>query len=410
MARGRKRNTNDPTVPKHIDQAKVPAGIYWDKSGAGRWYTRERQPNGKTKATTIAQRSALLSDLHAIAEARAGRSASGTIGHVMDGYHDSTEYAALAPRTQADYARQREIVRAMPTKTGATLDTLQVDAITPAVIQRLVEMIAKGRPPSRPGAKDGEPGKPTKANHLHRYLRLVFSWGVRFGYCKTNPAKGVRQAKEKGDAKMPDLVAFRRVVDYARQCGAMKAHTAGSCPPYLWAVVTIAYYCRLRLIEVVSLTDADELPEGIFCRRKKGSLDTVTKWSPELRQAWDALVAHRKAGNDRHGRPVPLRPELRLLVASQDGTPLQKSSLDTAWQRLITRAIEQRIIAAEDRFALHGVKHRGITDSADKDSGGHKTESMKRLYDHSVAVFEPAGDAEFSGSNSGAAPKGRLSR
>ena len=32
--RNRKHN---PTIPAHIDQAKIPRGIYWDATGRGRW-------------------------------------------------------------------------------------------------------------------------------------------------------------------------------------------------------------------------------------------------------------------------------------------------------------------------------------------------------------------------------------
>lgn len=48
------------------------------------------------------------------------------------------------------------------------------------------------------------------------------------------------------------------------------------------------------------------------------------------------------------------------------------------------------IIDQESRFSLHGLKHRGITDSEDKASGRHLTEAMRQLYDHSVQVMEAA--------------------
>ena len=71
MTRGRKRK-HDPSIPKHIDQAKIPRGIYWDKTGAGRWLVREPDDDGKLKAKRIFGPEARLSDLHAYAEARAG--------------------------------------------------------------------------------------------------------------------------------------------------------------------------------------------------------------------------------------------------------------------------------------------------------------------------------------------------
>ena len=70
-------------------------------------------------------------------------------------------------------------------------------------------------------------------------------------------------------------------------------------------------------------------------------------------------------------------------------TPLARSTLKTAWQRLIVAAIDAGVIAAEDRFNLHGLKHRGITDTprADKrDGAGHVNPEMTVRYGHSVPV------------------------
>ncbi|HEY5758497.1 MAG TPA: hypothetical protein VIU34_21870 [Steroidobacter sp.] len=75
--------------------------------------------------------------------------------------------------------------------------------------------------------------------------------------------------------------------------------------------------------------------------------------------------------------------------------------MDNAWQDLITAAIEVEVVAREQRFTLHGLKHRGITDTRGKkaqkkEASGHKTDAMLDLYDHEVAVVEPAqsGEAE----------------
>lgn len=93
---------------------------------------------------------------------------------------------------------------------------------------------------------------------------------------------------------------------------------------------------------------------------------------------------------DAHGQPTPINPEQRRLIVTESAPPLSKSALDSAWQRLIRRAMAEGIIDQESRFALHGLKHRGITDSEDKASGGHVTEAMRQLYDHSVPVVKAA--------------------
>jgi hypothetical protein len=51
---------------------------------------------------------------------------------------------------------------------------------------------------------------------------------------------------------------------------------------------------------------------------------------------------------------------------------------------------------------LHGLKHRGITDTVGrraekKAASGHKSDAMLDLYDHEVAVVEPARPGEADG-------------
>lgn len=41
----------------------------------------------------------------------------------------------------------------------------------------------------------------------------------------------------------------------------------------------------------------------------------------------------------------------------------KQSALDSSWQRAIAMAIRGGVIAEEDRFSLHGLKHRSVTDT-----------------------------------------------
>lgn len=80
------------------------------------------------------------------------------------------------------------------------------------------------------------------------------------------------------------------------------------------------------------------------------------------------------------------------MLVSQRGTALSKTGLDSAWQRLISLAREgdDAVLAEDGVFTLHGLKHRGITDSKDKASGGHRTERMRQRYDHETPLVDPA--------------------
>jgi integrase len=93
---------------------------------------------------------------------------------------------------------------------------------------------------------------------------------------------------------------------------------------------------------------------------------------------------------------VPALPEQRRIIVAAHGGALQKSSLDTAWQRLVKQAIDKGIMTGDQRFGLHDFKRRGITDTlgnrADKqEASGHRDASMLNVYDLSVPIVDPAG-------------------
>lgn len=388
MTRGRKRKFN-PAIPGHIEQDALPKGIYWDD---GRWFIyQDHAEGGRRIKRTVAHASARLSELHAIVEELGAGAARGTLRFLFDRYHQSSDFRGLAAGTRKNYEGHAEVLANYVRKDGTLLGSMQVDRITTPVVQRLVETFAAGRPANR--SQPALPATPSKANHLHRYLRLTLSWGVRMGYCQSNPAKGVRQAKERGDSRMPSQEAFRAVLAFARERGALATNVKGSFPDYLAPVMVLAYSVRLRGIEVCTLTDAHRHAEGVHSNRRKGSRDNLTEWDAAMVEAWDQLVARRHRIWNRKGRvrPVPLRASDRFLLVERGGNPITKSALDSAWQRFITEAIREKVIDEAERFALHGLKHRGITDGENKSAGGHVTEAMRQHYDHEVPVVQPPG-------------------
>lgn len=401
MGRGRKRK-HDPTIPAHIEQGKLPSGIYWDKSGNGRWYVIEPSPEGGMRKPTVAGPSARLSDLHSIMERRAGKDIRGTVGFVMTQFRSSTEYDKLAKTTRGDYDYCEKEIRKIKTRLGVTFDQLVVDRLETPVFQRLNENIAKG--------ENGAEPRPTKANKIQRYLRRTIAWGKRHGHCRTNPAAGVKLAQERKQFSMPERSVYAAVVTFAQRGGALKPHTKGSCPPYLWCVMEIAYLCRMRGIEVVQLTDAHATDDGLKVSRVKGSNDNVVRWSPRLRAAWNAALELRSSIMIRRSRPVPIRAEQRFVFVNQSGDRLSKSALNQAWQDFMPAAIKANVITAQQRFTLHGLKHRGVTDTqgnkaVKKQASGHKTDAAFEVYDHEIALVEPAVPPEFSGEFSGVVQK-----
>jgi site-specific recombinase XerC len=382
MTRGRPRR-RDATIPAHVDQAKLPRGVYWDPRRRT-WYVRAFDDVGRHTRRTVGTDKARLSDLHAAAEAlRANEAERGTVDYVLQQFHASTRFAELADGTRKHYEYVRGVVSRYPTKAGP-LGRVLVSRISAPVVQTIVEHVAKA-------------GHRTKANHILRYLRRALRWGVNHGACATNPAEGVKQVKERKLRRLPSLELVARVRAFAEARGARPSRSAGAVPSYLWMLLEIGHRCRLRGIESLTLTDAHATDVGLVSNRRKGSRDNVTEWCPSLRVAWQAALERRAAIVARRRLPVPLRPEARPVFLADSGEPLSKSGLDTAWQRFMALAVKEGILTAEERFGLHDMKRRGITDTAgtraDKQqASGHKSAAMVDVYDQSLPRVKPAGE------------------
>lgn len=287
-----------------------------------------------------------------------------------------------AQSTQKAYLVQRDTALAQPTKIGVPFGELDFARLETEHFQSLVDRLA-------------DEGTPTKANALMRYLKLVYSWAKRRGHVKDNPVKGVAQAQERQRRRLPDAPVMTALIQLAHAGGQLTPHTEGSCPSYLWAVADIGYLCRLRGIEVITLTDAHVLEHGLLTNRRKGSRDNVVGWTPRLRAAVEALQERRRRIWASRNTPKPLHAKDRLLVVTETGGALAKSSLDTAWQRLIKRAVKDRVIDESQRFGLHDLKRKGVTDTAGtradkKEASGHKSDAMMDVYDLSVPIVKPS--------------------
>lgn len=376
MTRGRKRRF-DPTIPGHIDQKKLPTGVYWNRRDRN-WFTLVGKP---AKRQHVAGEDALMSDLHKAMEAVRGVKTD-TLDYLLCQFDKSKRYRDLAESTREGYGYAHEALRKHPTKLGVPFADLPLSAVTLPLVQRLVDQIAEAFP--------------TKANAVKRYLSVAFSWGMRRGLCASNPAKGVEEATERKAHRMPEHDTMRAVVGFLRKRGAMTARRKGALAPYVWAVATMAYLCRMRGAEVRDLSDASVTEEGLLVVRRKGSLPTLVRWSHELREAHRWLVDRRAEVWTRRRMPIPLAAKDRPLVVTEDGIRLTKGAMNSAWRRGMAEAMKEGLIESEERFGVHGLKHRGITDTegnaADKQqASGHKTRQMAQHYDHEIATVNVAG-------------------
>lgn len=380
--RGRKRKLNK-VIPAHISQKQLPDGCYWDNSANGHWYTTYKDETGRQRRKRIASKHATLSDLHKIIEELKGVDKN-TYKWLSDLFQRSPQFKALAASTQNDYRYCSKIVEKHPTKLNKPLGETSLSQWNAPLIQKLIDQLASTR-----GA--------SAANHALRYTRRLFKWGKNRGYIPENYATGVEQAKESPKQKLVSEDAYMRVLNYAIECGNITPRTKGSAPGYIWLVMEIAYMCRLRGIEVITLTEDKATDQGIICDRTKGSRTNIAEWNGRLSNVWNSAIEKRNAIWTASKHPIPHIAKNRFVIVNNDGIALRKQALDNAWQTFIKRAIEVGIITEEERFSLHDLKRKGATDTkgtrAEKqEATGHRSASMMDVYDKSVPLVKPSGE------------------
>ncbi len=108
-----------------------------------------------------------------LARGRYGAPPPGTVRWLIRLYRTHDDFLELAERTRADYERYLAMLDEL-------LGDERIEDITPRVVQAL----------KRAGADT-----PWQTNYLLRVLRLLFSFGVREGYCDHNPARAFRQLR-----------------------------------------------------------------------------------------------------------------------------------------------------------------------------------------------------------------------
>ena len=355
-----RQRTRAFNLPAHIHIRDIPTGVYWDKSSK-RWFVFVIK-DGRKARETIGTRDDRASDLHRKMEERGGVRRE-TLGHLMDLFHASPQFAKLAERTRADYERYRAIAKAQETRVGK-LGDIPHTRCSPQMFRGMLDIYAD---------------TPTKGNHQVRYLKRVFSWAMKWGYSRatTNPLSGVDMLDEVAANKMPTPEQHKAFLN--------------SIDGWLWAACEIAYLCRLRRVEVVTLTEANATADGVISNRTKGSEDNLTEWSPRLRNAWNMALAERDKAWKRRaskGAVIPIRADQRPLFAGRHVGAMTEDGFSGAFGK----AMQAFAAKGGVRFSIHGLKHRGITDSPDKRAGGHKTEAMRQHYDHQVKRFRPSGE------------------
>lgn len=265
------------------------------------------------------------------------------VSALIDAFHKSPQFAELAASTQRDYIQCSKRI-------GRVFGHMQPDNIKPPHIRQFMDAMR-------------EKGILAQTNRHHSYLSRLFSWGIERAWCLENPAKQVRKFKEMARDRYVEDWEYDITLKVARE----------SSYPYVAPMMEHAYMCRARTIELLRLTEADIRQEGIYLRRRKGSISEITGWTDRLRAA---------VAEARSLFPYSVTLTTRPLFHNKNGLPIPAESFKTAWNRVMKDALKAGL---KERFTFHDLKAKGVTDHETKASG-HKTKKMQAVYDRKPSV------------------------
>lgn len=320
------------------------------------WYVyREHLGKGKLgKDIKLCPESAPLSEVWQCYESiTCTQAPSKTLDWLFSQYLGSKQHADKSEKTRREYENNAKTLSNTAIKSGERFGQIDSERITPGVIRRYI---------------DARTAK-VSANREVAFMSVCFSWAVERDLLKTNPCKEVRRNSEKPRTRYVTEAEYQSVYHLAAKW------------PHVQCAMEFAYLCRMRLCEVLDLKQSDITESGIHVRRRKGSRDNITTWSPRLD---DAIKLSKSLPMP---AAIPINPHL---IRGISGQKLTESGFQSLWQRIMITAAENGI----ERFTYHDLKAKGISDSeGDKQqASGHKTAAMVAVYDRKLANVKPAGD------------------
>ena len=365
--------------PPQIDPDNLPTGCYWNGTS---WYTVWKEDGKQRKRTfsKLSSASTMAEVYQAIEEFyQDDKQDRSSFKWLADEYRASDQFKSLSESWKRNLELYRLYILDIKGRNGESLGDTDRSKWTTPDIQKIIDKFSD---------------RPTTAKHIKQYLSRLFNWGLNRGYCASNPVVAIELPKERKHRPMPSPALYGRLVTYAQQRASRPSHQGGSSPHYIWQILEVDYLCRLRGIEARTMTEDKLKEEGIECERAKGSNTNITEWNDRLRFAIDAALRERDAIWAKKKRPVNLKAKDRLVFVNNSGDKITSSCWQNAWRNFLKAAIAEGIMTQADWFGLHGIKRKGITDTAgtkaDKQAAsGHKSSSMVDIYDQGTKKVKP---------------------
>lgn len=331
---GRYKSRKDGALPAYVTRVKSKDRVTWreylGQGKVGRVVTLCNL-EGKPLPAAASQKEILSAYNRQVT-----KTTTHTLRWLVDAYFEGDHFKRRAKSTQKAYRLYADAICGHAVRNGRVLGAAPLRALTPPIFSKYRD--------SRSATA------PVSANRELQFIRAVFSWGIEYGKCASNPAKGVRL----NPAKSRD----RYVEDW--ELALLHKHAA----PALRVAIELAYLLRARASEVLSITTEDIKADGILLRRLKGSDSELTLWSPRLEKAVSDAQA------------MPSRKPPITLLHDKGGDRVKYAALRSAFVRAMDKAQADGL---KDKFTFHDLKAKGITDHKTH-HGGHRSARMADVY------------------------------
>ena len=364
---GRKRSSVN--LPAHINADKLPDRVWFNASGAGKWMLSYYDEFGLRKNKRICGPDAKLAEIHQAAEAQTETTIA-TFCTLSLEFQQTHTWSKLSPSTQKDYLNCHQAIVNRAATTGRLGDV--------PLTKWTVGLIRKYRDKR---AEESE----SRANKELSYIKRLFSWAYEYEKVPLNPGTGVKKISIAPRQHYAEDRDYHYLINIAMQSGYW----------YVPPAMELAYLCRMRMCEVLELTDANEQDNGLIIYRRKGSKTNITEWQPRLRKIWDDLKQKRNTILADRKQPHPIRADQRFLfISERTGNKIDISSMQTAMQRINALAESQAKLDGIEfnHFTFHDLKRKGISDTSASErmaSAGHRSPEMMKVYDVKPDLVKP---------------------
>jgi len=284
----------------------------------------------------------------------------GTVKWVWEKYQKSRRFLRLADATREDYEQ-------CAVQVLAVLGAMPIGSIDAPMVARYVRVERESAP--------------VRANREKSLLSSLFAHGIDLGVCRENPAKQVRPNEEEPRTEAPDPAVLTRFL----------AWVDGQTPQRR-IIGLAARYASLagnRKVEFLDLVwpQVDEASGVIRIRRakqrgkKRGEVIEEIAISPDLQACLDELKSLRKR-------------DCLYVFPTRDNNAYSARGFKTLWNRIVTKAIAEKVLPKEARFTFHDLRAAYATTHKERTGALpdlHKNPATTaRVYDRSKVVKRSA--------------------